>query len=110
MQADLRDVNLKSLTFSGGISQAEIVLPPPSGHVTVHVMGGASRLAFLYPDGANVQLIVSGGASNLRFGGQFFGSLGRKVELETPGYRGATDRYELRVFSGASHLTVRTHA
>lgn len=110
MQADLRDVNLKSLMFSGGINRAEILLPRPSGHVAIHVMGGASRLTFLYPDGVNVQLRVHGGANNLTFGGQFFGSLAGKVELETPGYREATDRYELRVFSGASHLTVRTHA
>jgi len=106
MQADLREVNLKSLTFSGGISLAEILLPRPSGHVVVHVMGGASRLTFLYPDGVNVQLRVHGGASNLTFGGQFFGGLGGKVELETPGYQQAADRYEIRVFSGASHLTV----
>ena len=110
MQADLREVNLKSLTFSGGISLAEILLPRPSGRIAVHVMGGASRLTFLYPDGVNVQLRVHGGASNLTFGGQFFGSLAGKVEFETPSYQQATDRYQIRVFSGASHLTVRTHA
>jgi hypothetical protein len=106
LQADLRKTDLKSLTFSGGISQAEILLPRPSGHVAVYVMGGASKLTFLLPDGVKVQLRVHGGASNLTFGSQSFGGLGGKVDFETPGYEEAADRYEIRVFSGATHLTV----
>ncbi len=106
MKADLQMLKLKSLAFKGGVSQADIALPHPSGTVPISILGGSNRISFSCMQRTEAQLRASGGISQLQFGDQLFSSVGERIELKTPGYEDTTDRYDIRVFSGASHLAV----
>ena len=84
MQADLKTLVLNSLAFEGGVSRVKIDLPRPSGTVSINVKGGSSRQSLVCPQGIAVRLRASGGVSQLKFGEQFYGSAGERLELETP--------------------------
>ena len=50
---------------------------------------------------------LKGGASRLNFDEQSFDAVGGKVRLQSPGFDGAADRYEIEVSGGASEVTIR---
>src|SRR3712207_4764831 len=54
--ADLRGLRLGSLSVDGGASRLEVVLPVPSGVVTVVILGGASNVAIRRPDRKSTRL------------------------------------------------------
>jgi hypothetical protein len=59
------------------------------------------------PAGAEARLKVKGGAATLTFDEQSFDALGGKVQLQSPGFEGASARYEIEISGGASELTVQ---
>jgi hypothetical protein len=48
--------------------------------------------------------------NRLAFDGHFYGAVAGGIQLETPDYKDAADRYDIIVNSGVSHLTIRTQA
>ena len=50
---------------------------------------------------------MKGGAATLAFDEQSFDAVGGKVRLQSTGYEGAHDRYEIEVSGGASEVTIR---
>jgi hypothetical protein len=104
--ADLSGLELASLDLSGGASRVEVTLPHPSGTVTVGVLGGVSNVTIRRPAGVAARLSVGSGASNLIFDDQRFGAVGAKVELHSPDYDGAADRYDVTITGGANNLTL----
>jgi len=108
LNADLREIRLKSLKVSGGASDVEMWLPAPSGVVDVVVSGGASSVKLHRPAGVPVRAAISGGASQLVFDGQRLGGLGGRNVLESPGFEVAADRYEFRFSGGASQVVIDT--
>lgn len=98
---------MTSFVLKSGISELDLRLPEPSGVVPVRLSGGASRVTISRPAGVEVRLSVKGGASKLTFDEQSFDALGGKVRLKSPGYKEASDRYEIEVSGGASELTVQ---
>jgi DNA-binding MarR family transcriptional regulator len=107
VEADLGGLELSSLVLKGGISHLDLTLPEPSGVVPVRLSGGASKVDIRRPAGVEARLNVKSGAATLTFDEQSFDALGGKVRLQSPGYHGATDRYEIEVSGGASDLTLR---
>src|SRR5215212_4291055 len=63
--ADLSGLRLGSLSVDGGASRLEVVLPDPSGAVSVVILGGASNVAIRRPEGVAARLRVEGGVTNL---------------------------------------------
>ena len=106
LTADLRELELRSFEVNGGASRVEVTLPRPSGVVLVCVQGGASNVAVRYPEGAAVRVQVLGGVTNLTFDEHRLGAVGVEVDLRSPGYDDATDRYEIAITGGANNLLV----
>jgi hypothetical protein len=106
LAADLRKLDLLGFEVVGGISQAELWLPPPHGTVLIHVSGGVSHLRIHRPASVPARIQIRGGASKLGLDRQYLGAIGGPIELETPDYATAVDRYELDIRGGASRVTV----
>jgi DNA-binding MarR family transcriptional regulator len=107
VEADLGGLELTSFVLKGGISELALTLPAPSGVVPVRLFGGASKVGIRRPAGVEARLNVKSGAAKLTFDEQSFDAVGGKVRLQSPGYDGASDRYEIEVSGGASELTVQ---
>jgi hypothetical protein len=104
--ADLRKLRLGSLSVDGGASRLEVVLPAPSGTVTVAILGGASNVAIRRPTGVAARLRVGGGATNLKFEDRHIGAAGGELDLHSRDYDGAADRYDIAVTGGANNLSM----
>jgi hypothetical protein len=59
------------------------------------------------PAGVEARLSVKGGFSKLTFDEQSFDAVGGTVRLQSPGYDGAPDRYEIEISGGASEIAIR---
>ena len=103
-EADLTGLDLTSFVLKGGISDLTLTLPEPSGVVPIRLSGGVSKVSIRRPAGAEARLSVKGGAATLTFDEQSFDALGGKVRLQSPGYNGATDRYEIELSGGSSEI------
>ncbi|HXN02170.1 MAG TPA: hypothetical protein VN973_09825 [Candidatus Dormibacteraeota bacterium] len=103
---DLRNIGLKGIEIRGGLSNADLRLPQPTGTVPVHVSGGVSHLTLHRPGGVPARVHIRGGASKLELDAQYLGAIGGPIRLETPGYPSAADRYDLDIGGGASKITV----
>ena len=108
LDADLSGFRLDSFEVEGGASRVELTLPGPSGTVPIRISGGASNVTVRRPEGATARLHVGGGASKLALDGQRLGAIGGEMSLESPGYAGATDRYEIIITGGANNVAVGT--
>jgi hypothetical protein len=104
--ADLRGLRLGSLRLDGGASRLEVMLPAPSGTVSVLMLGGASNIAIDRPEGVSARLCVEGGVTNLRFDDRRIGGAGGEVDLRSTDYDGATGRYDIAITGGANNVSV----
>jgi hypothetical protein len=104
--ADLRGLRLGSLMVDGGASRLEVILPAPSGNVTVLIRGGASNVAVHHPEGVSARLCVDGGVTNLKVYDRHVGAAGGELDLRSAGYGGTTDRYDITITGGANNLSV----
>ena len=106
LTADLRGLRLTGLDIAGGASGITLVLPAPVGTVPISTGGGASNVTFHRPRGVAVRVRVESGASNLSLDEHYFGAVGGKTDWESPDYKHASDRYDIRIGGGASNLTI----
>jgi hypothetical protein len=104
--ADLSGLRLGSLQVDGGASRLEVVLPAPSGTVTVVILGGASNVAIRRPEGVAARLRVDGGATNLTFDDRHIGAAGSALDLRSRDYDGVPDRYDIAVTGGVNNLSI----
>ncbi len=107
VKADLGGLVLTSFVLKGGISDLDLTLPEPYGVVPVRLSGGSSKVSVRRPAGVEARMDLKGGASRLNFDEQSFDAVGGKVRLQSPGFDGAADRYEIEVSGGASEVTIR---
>src|ERR1039458_4333957 len=106
VDADLSGVPLTGFSLIGGSSRVDCRLPRPAGTVVLRIRGGAGRVAFRRPAEIPVRVRVTGGLSKLRVDARQYRAMGGPAALDSPGYEDASDRYELAVDGGASHITV----
>lgn len=104
---DLRELALTTLDLSGGASNVDVQLGPPKGTVGIHVSGGASNMTVHAPAGSQWNVSVTGGVSGLTINGENSGALG-EFHKQSSGYSGATNRFDIQVSGGLSHLDFRT--
>jgi hypothetical protein len=107
--ADLSALRPRSLKVDGGASRLEVVLPAPSGIVTVVILGGASNVAIRRPEGVAARLRVDGGATNLTFDDRHIGAAGGELDLQSRDYDGAADSYDIAVTGGVNNLSIDKH-
>lgn len=72
----------------------------------MRLSGGASTASIRRLAGVKARLIVKGGASRLAFDGQGFDAADGKVQLQSPGYDRAIDRYGIELSGGASEISI----
>jgi hypothetical protein len=104
--SDLSGLRLGSLKVDGGASRLEVVLPDPSGAVSVVILGGASNVAIRRPEGVSARLRVEGGVTNLTFDDRRIGATGGELVLRSRGYEDAVDRYDIAVTGGANNMSI----
>jgi len=105
---DVRRLQLAKLEISGGASRMEAQLPSPKGTVLIDISGGISNLTLRAPVGAQWHVAVSGGVSGLRINGSLYAAIGGDFQQQSPGYASASDRFDIEISGGASHVDVRT--
>jgi hypothetical protein len=107
LTAQLAQLQLCSLDILGGANRIRLTFSKPSGTTFIYVAGGVSQGMLRVPPDAEVRLQVSGGSSRLTFEDQRFESIEGATSLESPGFKGATKRYDISIASGTSHLTIK---
>jgi len=106
VEGNLKGLMLSSFTLKGGVVDVTLLLPEPSGVVPVRLSDGLSRATVHRPAGVEARLGVQGGVATLKFDDQRFESVGG-VQLQSPGYPTATNRYDVSFAGGALEITVR---
>jgi hypothetical protein len=104
---DLRGLQLAKLEISGGASRVEAQLPSPKGTVLIDLAGSVSNLTLRAPAGVQWHVAVSGGVSALRINGSIYAAVGGDFERQSPGYGSASDRLDIEISGGASHVDLR---
>jgi hypothetical protein len=108
LRLDLRNLQLSKLQVSGGADQLDGQLASPKGTVVIAVSGGASNVTLQAPAHSEWRVAVSGGVSAVTINGSSHGSLGGDFEQQSPGYNSATNRFDIEISGGASHVDFRT--
>jgi DNA-binding MarR family transcriptional regulator len=107
LAADLRELQLRSFTFEGGVSQAKLTLSRPSGTIPIRITGGVNDLTIHRPAGVAMQVQASGGLNNATLDGKRFTSVGA-VHWGSPSYKSAPDRYDVTLEGGVNNVTAGT--
>ena len=108
LAADLQNLSLTSLRISGGVKQAKLQLPPPSGTIPVRIDGGVNGLRIERSPATAIRLHLHGGSSRITLDGLRLGAAGGGTEWESPDYVTASDRYQLDLGGDVNDLTVTT--
>jgi len=108
LRLDLRHALLSKLEISGGANQLDAQLPSPKGTVVISVSGGANNVAIVAPAHSPWRVAVSGGVSAVTINGSSSGNLGGDFQRQSPDYNSATDRFDIEISGGASHIDFRT--
>jgi hypothetical protein len=108
LRLDLRHAQLRKLEISGGANQLNAQLPSPKGTVVISVSGGANNVTMVAPAESQWRVAVSGGVSAVTINGTSSGNLGGDFQQQSPGYGSATDRFDIEISGGASHIDFRT--
>lgn len=107
LTADLTQLNLGGLEVHGGATHLTIDLPTPRTRVPLRIMGGASHIVLRCQTEVPFRVKMAGGATHLEVGENQFGALGGPLHWASPSFDQADARYELDVYGGASHVSVR---
>jgi DNA-binding MarR family transcriptional regulator len=106
LEADLGGLALTSFVCTQAQYRLDLTLPAPAGAVPIRLSAGASQARIRRPAGVAARVRVEGGVGTLSFDGQQVAAVGGTVRLESPGYAGAADRYEIEIAGGASEITI----
>ena len=108
LRLDLRRLQLARLEVSGGANRVDAQLPSPKGTGVIAISGGGSNVTLRAPSGSEWRVAVSGGVSAVTINGSTSGSFGGDFQRESPGYNSATNRFDIEISGGASHIDFRT--
>ena len=108
LRLDLRHLKLTKVEVSGGANRLDAQLPSPKGTILIDVSGGASDVTLEAPAHAEWRVAVSGGVSAVTINGSSSGNLGGDFQRQSPEYDAATDRFDIEISGGASHVEFRT--
>jgi DNA-binding MarR family transcriptional regulator len=106
VDAALAELDVERIDVHGGASKVSFRLPAPRGTVPIRIAGGASKVSFRRPAKADVQVVITGGASGLRVDRRNVAAGSGAVRLATDGYESAPDRYSIEITGGASDIVV----
>lgn len=102
---DLSDVKVTDARLNLGASSTTVVLPHPTGDVSVRVESGASSVILEIPGDIEARIVVTGGLVSAGTTNPRTTKSGSVIE--TTGYAAAKDRVTITVNGGASSVVVR---
>ncbi len=103
----LAHLQLSRLEISGGADRLDAELPKPRGTLRVDVAGGVRTLTLRAPAGTEWTVNVSGSVSAMEINGTRVNGIG-DLHQQSHGYASATNRLDIEVSGGASHVDFRT--
>jgi DNA-binding MarR family transcriptional regulator len=106
LEADLREIEIRSLALTGGSERIQLELGRAHGEVPLRFTGGLSKIRVERPTGVPVRLRLTGGSGKVEIDGTNLGARGGEAVVESRGWSAATDRYSLDVTGGSSSITV----
>ena len=106
VEADLRAVDLRRFDLTGGTERVQLELGRPTGDVPLRIVGGAKTVRIERPRGSAIRLRVVGGSGGATIDGLRLDPRGGISTLETPGWAGAPDRYDLEVVGGSKSIDI----
>lgn len=105
IEAQLTDAIPWEIDCRTGASTITLSLAAPVGVLPVRVEGGALTVNITRPSGAAIKIKASGAAIHMRVDGSTQDGFGTR-EWRSPGFDGASDRYEVMVSGGAINVNV----
>jgi hypothetical protein len=106
LDADLREVDVRSVAIQSGISHAVLRLGRPSGTVRINMASGVGHLDLRRPAGTPVRFAVDGAIGSLTIDGNTLGAVGGRLRRESPGWHDAANRVDVVLVGGVGHLEV----
>ncbi|GAB2721383.1 hypothetical protein [Kitasatospora kifunensis] len=106
VQADLTGLPLRSLTVSGGLSDARIVLPHTDRVVPVHFESGVRKLTLLRPVSTRATLRGERGFTGLSLDGRWVGTLVQADWQSAEPAETTPGCYDITLASGSNRLTI----
>jgi uncharacterized membrane protein len=107
LTADLRDLQLSSLTLEGGAGKVDLRLPHPSGTVPIRIGQGAADISLLRPAGVAVRVVVHGTFGKLQIDGKAIESTD-KQPFQSPDFARDSDRYDIELTGSAYQFVIAT--
>jgi hypothetical protein len=103
---DLSAGKVARVDFVAGTRRAELTLPPPSGAIEIGLAGGAGEFRIHLPEQVPARVRIGGGAGAADIDGEHHTGIAGGTVLTTRGWTGATDRYDIDLTAGVSHLSL----
>ena len=98
---DLTDIKVTDARLNVGAASLRLVLPRPTGNVSITLSAGASSVVIEIPEGVEANVSTSGALMSVRSENP------RVAGTQTSGYGSASDRVSVRVTAGASSIVIR---
>src|SRR5436305_4815984 len=105
-KADLRGGKVAGIAVMAGSGTLDMSLPRPAGTVPLLLAGGVSQFLLSLPPGVPARVTADGGAAFVSLDGQHLTGLAGGPVVTSPGWAGATARYDIDATSGFSRLAV----
>jgi len=105
-KVDLRGGKVAGIAVMAGSDTLDLSLPRPAGTLPLLLAGGVSQFLLSLPAGVPAQVTVRGGASSVSLDGQHLTGIAGGTVVTSPGWAGATSRYDIDAISGFSQLAV----
>ena len=110
VEADLRSVDVSRFELTGGTETIQLELGTPRAEAGVRIVGGARTIRLERPSGVPVRLSINGGSSQVQLDGRSLGAQGGRAAIGSPGWDGATERYDIEVIGGSKSIEVIARA
>jgi DNA-binding MarR family transcriptional regulator len=108
VEADLRSVEARRFELAGGTERIQLELGLPRGDAAIRIVGGASTIRIERPGGIPVRLTVVGGTGQVDLDGSRLGGKGGHTTVESRGWSGARDRYDVEIVGGSKSIDIVT--
>ncbi|MEV7603684.1 hypothetical protein AB0O91_40570 [Kitasatospora sp. NPDC089797] len=106
VEADLTGLSLRSLTVTGGLSDARITLPQTDREVSVHFDGGVRKLTLLRPAYTRATLRGDRGFTGLSLDGRWVGTLANADWQSAEPPESTPGVYDITFASGSNRVTI----
>jgi uncharacterized membrane protein len=105
LNADLRGLQLTTVTLRGGAIKVDLALPRPSGTVPIRIRGGSSEVSVRRPSGVAIRVVAPGGFRRLQVDGKSMEATDENL-IQSPDYVEAVDRYDFELADGADRFVI----